>query len=252
MPLLYPKDDIQIRIYMEPFSSVIGTLGNANAYITPQITANLLARITRLNPELNSYYLTEINKRPQHYKFHELRYGTFNVVGAPNGQSNIVLNSITGNVDWLIFIIRQQNLLPREYSFCSNSKPKSFSLLDATSTNITGGQPIATEQLMHVMAKNWTVSSYLQEINKVWDDGLPNADTNNFIYLYSFGSDPIDSVQTGASHNTHRFLGNEQLQLNWKNDMNVGGNLVYQVEVFAYVQSVIECTATYVKKGTVN
>jgi len=165
----------------------------------------------------------------------------------------LVLNSITGNVDWLVFIIQQQDILSKEYNFCFNSGFKNFSVLDATSTNITGGQPITPDQLIHVMGKNWTVSSYTHETNKIWyfDEEKFHRPNNN-IYLYSFGSDPIDSVQTGASHNTHRFTGNEQLQINWHAGMNSGGPHPYQIEVFAYVQSVIECSATYVKKGTVN
>jgi hypothetical protein len=117
MPLLYHKDDIQIRIYMENFSNVLATVGNSSDYIAPQITANLIARVTRLNPELNSYYLSEINKRPQHYKFHKLRYAPFTITPSPNGSNTLVLNSITGNVDWLVFIIRQQDILSKEYNF---------------------------------------------------------------------------------------------------------------------------------------
>ena len=194
MPLLYPKDDIQIRIYMENFSTVLATLGSPSDYIAPQITANLIARVTRLNPELNSYYLSEINKRPQHYKFHELRYATYSIIPTTNGTSNLVLNSITGNVDWLVFIIRQQNILSREYNFCFNTSLKNFSLLDATSTNITGGQPITPHQLIHVMGKNWTVSSYLHDVNRIWAFEGKEQKPNNNIYLYSFRSDPVDSV----------------------------------------------------------
>ena len=102
------------------------------------------------------------------------------------------------------------------------------------------------------MAKNWTVSSYLQDLNNVNTANPNNPFPNNFVYFYSFSSDPIDTALTGASHNTHRFLGNEQLQINWKEDMNTGStNATYQIDVYAYVQAIIECTATYVKKGTV-
>ena len=95
------------------------------------------------------------------------------------------------------------------------------------------------------------MSFYLTEVNlnfHILDEFRPN----NLVCVNSFGSNPIDYATIGATQNTHRFLGNEQLQLNWKSDMNLGNNLVYQVEVFAYVQSVIECSATYVKKGSIN
>jgi len=135
-------------------------------------------------------------------------------------------------------------------AFAYNAKIKEFSLLDATSTNITGGQPIKTDQLLHVMGKNWTVSSFLTEVNNGFDHSYVEFRPNNFVYMYSFGSDPIDSATTGASHNTHRFTGNEQLQIYW--DEWITEDIAYQIDVYAYVQSVIECTATYVKKGIVN
>ena len=105
------------------------------------------------------------------------------------------------------------------------------------------------DQIMHVIGKNWTVSSYLTEVN-LWFRDYDEFRPNNFVCMYSFGSDPIDSATTGASHNTHRFLGNEQLQITW--DQFATEDIAYQIDVYAYVQSVIECTATYVKKGIVN
>ena len=73
MPMLYPKDDLQIRLYMSNFQDVLTTSQTSFSYTAPNITCNLLAKITRLGPELNSYYLSDINKRPNHYKFNELR-----------------------------------------------------------------------------------------------------------------------------------------------------------------------------------
>lgn len=252
MPMLYPKDDLQIRLYMSNFQDVLTTSQSSFSYTTPNITCNLLAKITKLGPELNSYYLGEISKRPNHYKFNELRYGTFTVIPKGSSTTNLVLNSITGNVDWLVFTVRSTAQLTKDFAFDFRAQIKDFAILDATSTNITGGQPISSDQLLHVMAKNWTVSSYQQDLNNVNTGNPNNPYPNNFVYFYSFSSDPIDTVLTGASHNTHRFLGNEQLQINWKPDMNPGAdNYTYQIDVYAYVQAVIETTATYVKKGTI-
>ena len=63
-----------------------------------------------------------------------------------------------------------------------------------------------------------------------------NKKPNNHVYMYSFGSDPVDTVSSGANHNTLRFVGNEQLQINWKDDMNLGSdNYTYQIDLCAYV-----------------
>ena len=247
MPLLYPKDDIQIRLYMQPFNNVITT--DRTSIDSPSIKCDLIAKLTRLGPELNNYYLSQVNKSPCHYKFHELRFGTFTIIPKVYSPTNLVLNSITGNVDWLFVVIRPTSNLTKDDSFDYSTKIKNLSILDASSTNITGGQALSSDQLIHVMAKNWTISSYLQDINVITDEN--GLKPNNNILMYSFSSDPIDSVIHGTTHNgTHRFLGNEQLQIQWDDTMYNNSNETYQIDIYAYVQSVIECSATYVKKAT--
>ena len=89
----------------------------------------------------------------------------------------------------------------------------------------------------------------IYKINVITDEN--GLKPNNNILMYSFSSDPIDSVIHGTTHNgTHRFLGNKQLQIQWDDTMYNNSNETYQIDIYAYVQSVIECSATYVKKAT--
>jgi len=50
MPLLYPKDDIQIRIYMNNYSDCLTTLGSASDYGVQQLQANLRFDVPGLTP----------------------------------------------------------------------------------------------------------------------------------------------------------------------------------------------------------
>jgi hypothetical protein len=136
--LLYPKDDIQLRVYMDTFSNnwTATTSGTGTAASTIN-AANLICTITRLSSDINHSKMLHLSKQIEHYKFSELRYGVF----ASNSGStsyNYVLNSIVGKVDYLIFIVRDSTSLDKESSIKFN-RIKNFSILDSTSTNITGG-----------------------------------------------------------------------------------------------------------------
>jgi len=112
-----------------------------------------------------------------------------------------------------------------------------FSILDSTSTNITGGQPVNGVYALTLLCKDWVHSSYFTEVSALY---TPNA------YIYSFGADPTATAKYGASYNHHQFQGNEQLQINFS--ASIANN--FTVNVYAHVQAVIEVGPTYVKKIT--
>jgi len=112
-----------------------------------------------------------------------------------------------------------------------------FSILDSTSTNITGGQPVNGVYALTLLCKDWVHSSYFTEVSALYP---PNA------YLYSFSADPSAVARYGASYNHHHFVGNEQLQINFS--APIGNN--FTVDVFAHVQAVLEVAPTYVSKKT--
>ena len=236
IPLLYPKDDVQLRVYMDTLAnSVVGTSGRT--YPTPSLSANLVVDLTRLGQEVNLYKLQELNKRHHHYKFNELRYGTFNISN-PTGQTSLVLNSITGKVSFLLFTVRNTSTNLNGDNEIVFTKIKDFSILDATSTNITGGQPITHDMHHSVLAEKWSPSSFIVE--KGYSATVNNA------YMYSFSADPTETALSASSFNHHQFVGNEQLQISWPSGTT--GN--YQIDVYAYVEGIIESSPSYFKKIT--
>jgi hypothetical protein len=62
--------------------------------------------------------------------------------------------------------------------------------------------------------------------------------------IYAFSDDPVGAANSGISSGSFRFQGSEQLILNFDQILTEG----VSVDVYAYVESVIEISPTYVKK----
>ena len=130
---------------------------------TCNLTANLVVNVTRLGDDIHTFRLQSLNKGPEHYKYLEMRYGT-TVIPAnsnPAPAFNYVLNSVTGNVVFLLAIIRPAgNKGPGSTSTAQVIDPfqyipvNNFSLLDSTSTNIYGGQPVSLSLLKEYLSIN--------------------------------------------------------------------------------------------------
>jgi hypothetical protein len=230
--LLYPKDDVQLRVYMDTL--VNNALCNGTTTSEPISTirsANLICSITRFSGEVNNSKLLHLSKQIEHYKFTELRYGTY-ASSAGSSSYTYVLNSIVGKVDYIIFTVQSSNATTDTY-IAFNPIDK-FSILDSTSTNITGGQAISSSYALSLLPKDWVQSSFYND-----------ATTNN-VYLYSFGADPSSTARHGTSFNHHQFQGNEQLQIQFA----TAPTSAFVVNIYAHVQSAIEVGPTYVKKIT--
>jgi len=235
LSLLYPKDDVQLRVYMDTLANNAVCTGTATSDPISTIkSANLICSITRYSGEVNNSKLLHLSKQIEHYKFTELRYGTYSS-NSGSASYTYVLNSIVGKVDYIIFTIQATNQTGEgDLSFVPLLN---FSILDSTSTNITGGQPVNGVYALTLLCKDWVHSSYFTEVSALY---TPNA------YIYSFGADPTATAKYGASYNHHQFQGNEQLQINFST--SIANN--FTVNVYAHVQAVIEVGPTYVKKIT--
>ncbi len=50
-----------------------------------------------------------------------------------------------------------------------------FSLLDSTSTNISGGQPVSLSLLKEYLSRKWTASSYYSDVRNINVDAIINS-----------------------------------------------------------------------------
>ena len=267
IPMLYPKDDLQIRLYMDTLVNCLywdsANAANTGKIPSANLTCNLLCNVTRLGQDVNLYRLQALNRSVEHYKFLELRYGTTTIQSGVTS-FNYVLNAITGNCAFIFAIIRNGKALndsakngdPNQYEPYS-----SFSILDSTSTNITGGQPVPMSLVQQYLSRKWTASSYFSDIRnmvydtQMWNSTYPSTNAFNinrnwqstsYAIMYSFCNNPVEAANSGVSSGGHRFYGSEQLQIKFDSATTSTLNL----DVYAFVESCIEVSPTYIKKLT--
>ena len=237
------KDDIQIRVYMDSLSNnAVGPSGgtftlSANSPISTINSSNVIVKLSRESNDVAQAHMNMIKSRPVSYPFTELRYGTFNV-NSGTQSANIVLTSITGKVAFLVFSVRSTTSLSGE-NFWNYLPITNFSILDSSSANIVGGQSIPSTLNLLILDNNWVKSSYVTEIA-----GSTSTNNNAYVYGYSFSADPYETIQSGSFLNCHTFNGSEQLQILFPTVL--ASNV--QVNVYAYVESYVEVSATNVRK----
>jgi hypothetical protein len=151
--------------------------------------------------------------------------------------TSIVLTPLTGHCNYLFFTVRQSSTISGDNYF--NYLPiTNFALLDATSTNIVGGQAIPNAMALLYLGREWTKSSYLSET------ALSTNNNNANVYLWSFSGSCIETASTGVDLNTYKFSGNEQLQITFTGTL---ANSV-TIDIYAHMASLVEVSRDGIKK----
>lgn len=233
LAILSDQHAIQIRVYLDSFTNSFQLVSGSNPNSVMQ-SCNAICRITRLDSDSANQRLQALALAPQHNVFHDLHYGTFSVA-AGNLSSTIILAPIVGNVACLIFTVRASTSTNQQWNY---SQLSSFALLTSASENMVGGQVIPASLASNLLNSGWMKSSY----NTETAFGLNNQNAN--VYIWAFSADPVAALSTGQALSSRRFLGQEQLVLNFLAPLT--GQV--QVDVYAMCESVIEMTPTTVKK----
>lgn len=240
MPLLYSKDDIQLRIFMDsahnniivpPTAPPSIDSASSNAVPEPVSTFNslqVLINVSKLENADVNLRLKELTRTVQSYQFNELRWGNYNI-NAGAATSSIVLTSIVGPVSFLKFVVRP--IGSRGDNYFNYLPIKDFAILNAGSTNIVGGSAIPSAQALYILNRDWTRGSYSTEAN---------------VYIYSFGASPVDTIHSGKIYNYYRFKGSEQLVLNFPTPLAQA----VSVDIYAYVNSAVQLSSSNTKKIT--
>lgn len=241
LTLLNSTHEVQLRCY---WNTAVNNINVGTLTGIPQSTINsgvLLVKLSRHSqPTLQLRFRDMPPVSPHHSKFSELRYGTF-TVNAGTSSSNIVLTPIVGPVAFLIFIVRNSaNLYGSNY--WNFQAVKDWAILDASSTNITGGVQITHKDAVLLLNKDNTLSSYCTE------NSLSTTNNNNAnVYIYAFSGNIPDVIHSGRSLGYHYFQGNEQILINFNSQLSAN----VQVDVYAYCDSAVEQSTNYVKKISV-
>ena len=165
-----------------------------------------------------------------------MRYGTF-TINTGTSTANMILASITGKVSYLYFTVRYTNALTQSNIWVYDAIT-SFSILDSSSTNIVGGQDLPSNLVLMNFCKDWCPSTYTCESD------ITGASTGQYAYLYSFSSNPLMTHSSATDFGYFQFTGNEQLKVNFASALASP----VQVDVYAYVQGVVEQSVNYVKQ----
>jgi hypothetical protein len=232
--ILTQNHEIQVRVYMNTLANICNQSSLTGTPICTINSCNLIARITRLDSETVNQSLQQMARVPRHYLFYETRYATFTVQSGVSA-TTLVLTPIVGKVSVLYFIVRPVASLTGNNAF-SFTNIASFAILGAGGDNIVGGVVIPSALNLLQLGKWWSLSSYLADAY--------NGTSNSYVYTYSFSADPVKAFDSGASYTTRNFIGSEQLQINFASTL--GSNV--QIDLFAYLESGIEQTATTIKK----
>jgi hypothetical protein len=135
-------------------NAVLGTATLSTGPTSVINSCNLIAKVTRLQSADVASRIRSISMRPEHYKFNELRFGTFSVNSGVS-QTSIVLTTLVCNCNLLIFTIRPTASITGEgyYNYTALS---SYAILDGTSTNIVGSQNIPNAMALLYLGRDWS------------------------------------------------------------------------------------------------
>jgi hypothetical protein len=206
----------------------------------PSLQCSVICESVNLTKSpLGQMKLAELYKQPNHAIFSQIRYGLYSVPVQTKTQ-RIVLTSITGSISVLMFVVRSTGQAgDSDYLTPWHFAPiKSYEILDQSSSNIIGGQPISSV-VQRSLLRKWTKGTYIEE---VYGNSTYRGNENNYanVYMWCFSQNPLDSVIKGRPMGNHKFSGNESLVINF-DDQTLESPWV--IDVFGYSESVLETGA---------
>ena len=95
---------------------------------------------------------------------------------------------------------------------------------------------------INYLGRNWSKSSYLSETSLGTTNNVAN------VYIWSFSASCTETAESGVDLNTHKFTGNEQLQIQFTGSLAAD----VTVDVYANMASVIEVGTHSVRKLSIN
>ena len=107
LPLLWSKDDVQIRVYMDTLPNIVNQSSLTGTPVATLNYANLVMKVSRLPHDLLYMRQNQIVQNVEQTKFHELRYGTFTVQSGVTS-TTLVLTPLVGLVAFYILQLDHQ------------------------------------------------------------------------------------------------------------------------------------------------
>jgi len=211
---------------------------------TPTATinsCNIVCKVLKIPADICTNRLNAMIKKPEQNFYHNLRYSPF-AISSGVTQSTVVLTPFVGNIAALFFVVRSSDkiTLNDAYKFTAITN---YAILDSTSSNCVGGQPIPSFLALNYLNLFYSRSSYTSETSLGANLGDTVTDNKANVYGWSFSSNICEALENGLLLGHRKFLGNEQLQITFTSSLSAA----VQVDVWAFCQSVFEQGGSYVK-----
>ena len=241
IPILSDSHNLQIRVYMDTLANVVNqsTLtGTPTATIN---SCNIVCKVLKIPADIATNRLNAMIKKPEQNFYHNLRYSPF-AISSGVTQSTVVLTPFVGNIAALFFVVRSSDkiTLNDAYKFTAITN---YAILDSTSSNCVGGQPIPSFLALNYLNLFYSRSSYTSETSLGANIAGTVTDNKANVYGWSFSSNICEALENGLLLGHRKFLGNEQLQITFTSSLSAA----VQVDVWAFCQSVFEQGGSYVK-----
>lgn len=231
IPVLNNQTSYQLRVYMRPLSEVVEVSGGSGTPSANIISCVALCKVSKI-PRYSQALVEQYNRVPHHIRFNDTIHMSITQASGVS-QSRHVLSGITGNISYLVFVVRPtaqtgSNL----YTFTGLN---GYELLDGASESLVGGQQITDLVSRNIHGKSFSpYSSYL-------------AETGSHAYLWSFSKDAMETATTGNNLGSYPFRGNEILQLYYTGSLSSS----VQIDIYAHRYAVLEVRGSSVKKLSV-
>ena len=229
IPLLYPNSDITLRFYVDNLSNFVSQVSGTGTLASSIVNARVMCQVSRISPEKAEAMRRSMMKVPRHFRFHESRWQTFALASGSTAYS-MILSSITGPVDTLVFMIRNATLTTA-INQITYTQLSTWEILDQSSSNCVGGTTLSDKRTRLQLGRQYSNTSYLSE-------------SGAYIYVYSWSASPSTSLTTGQHLGSRWFTGSETLKINLASSLSNNS----QVDVFAFAEATVELSALGMKK----
>jgi hypothetical protein len=183
-----------------------------------------------------------MSKMPFDSLFHSLSYMPITLQSGISS-NNTILSAMTGRMAALIFVVRPITGLTNAAQW-SYTKISNFQILNSSSSNIVGGQPIPSRMALQILNSKWCKSSYTTETSDGAQQSGTVIDNGANVYMWSFSSDIQQALASGQALGSHQFTGSETLQLTFTSSLAAS----YQLDIYGMQENYLHQSLSSVKK----
>ena len=227
IPILSDLHNLQIRCYIDTSANIVSQSTGTGTGAATINYSNVILKVMKIPSDIATTRLNAMIKKAEHSFFYNFRYSPFAINNGVS-QTTIVLSPFVGNVVALFFTVSPVALLVQHnaYQFTAISN---FAILDSTSSNCVGGQPIPSFLALNYLGLFYSKGSYSSETSSGHNIIGTVIDNKANCYCWALSSNLPEAIQKGLLLGHRKFIGNEQLQITFTGSLGAAE----QIDVWA-------------------